>query len=360
MEVFRMDIHVLDSSLNLVGVIDRYTSLIWRPSYYEVGDFELYLDASTENVDVLKKNYYLVRTQDISTDASGNIIYKKVMVIKNHKINTDIEGGDYLTVTGRELKFILNQRIVWTQTNLSGNVATAIERLVNENAISPTDTNRAIPNLVLDESLVIDETITKQITGDKLDEAITEICKTYNLGYDIYIKDKNFMFKLYQGVDRSSTPPYVIFSEEFENILNSEFERVTENYHNTALVAGEGEGTARKTVTVNNENTGLDRYEVYIDDRSSSSNEEDITESEYLEILKEYGVEKLSEYAITEAFTGEVQHDSNFKYGEDYFLGDTVTVTNKYGMSGSVRVLSAIESDDENGTKLIPQFNGGA
>jgi hypothetical protein len=351
-----MDIHILDNSLNLVGVIDTYTSLIWRPAYYDVGDFELYLDASTEHLDLLKKNYYLVRGQDISVDKEGNTIYKKVMVIKNHRINTDIEGGDYLTVTGRELKFILNQRIVWTQTNLKGNVATAIEQLINENAIAPTDTKRAIPNLELDSTLEIPDTITKQITGDSLDVAITEICKTFNLGYDIYIKGNKFMFKLYQGIDRSTVPPYVVFSEEFENILNSEWVRNTENYYNTALVAGEGEGTARKTTTVNPDNSGLDRYEVYIDDRDTSTNDDSITASTYLELLKERGTEKLSEFSVTEAFTGEVQHDYSFKFGVDYYLGDVVTMINKYGMTASVRVLSAIESHDENGEKLIPEF----
>jgi hypothetical protein len=351
-----MDIHILDNSLNLVGVIDTYTSLIWRPAYYDVGDFELYLDASTEHLDLLKKNYYLVRGQDISVDKEGNTIYKKVMVIKNHSINTDIEGGDYLIVTGRELKFILNQRIVWTQTNLKGNVATAIEQLINENAIAPTDTKRAIPNLELDSTLEIPDTITKQITGDSLDVAITEICKTFNLGYDIYIKGNKFMFKLYQGIDRSTVPPYVVFSEEFENILNSEWVRNTENYYNTALVAGEGEGTARKTTTVNPDNSGLDRYEVYIDDRDTSTNDDSITASTYLELLKERGTEKLSEFSVTEAFTGEVQHDYSFKFGVDYYLGDVVTMINKYGMTASVRVLSAIESHDENGEMLIPQF----
>jgi hypothetical protein len=356
MEVFRMDIHILDNNFNLVGVLDTYSSLIWRPSYYEVGDFELYLDACTEHLDLLKKNYYLVRGQDISVDRENNIIYKKVMIIKNHQINTDIEGGDYLTVTGRELKFILNQRIVWRQTNLSGNVATAIERLINENAIAPTDTNRVIPNLELDATLEISDTITKQITGESLDVVITEICKAYNLGYDIYIKNNKFKFKLYKGVDRSTVPPYVVFSEEFENILNSEWIRSTENYYNTALVAGEGEGTARKTTTVNGANSGLDRYEIYVDDRDTSTNDGEISASNYLEVLKEHGVEALSEYAITEAFTGEVQHDYSFKYGEDYYLGDVVTMINKYGMTASVRVLSAIESHDENGEKLIPQF----
>ena len=359
-----MDIHILDNSFNLIGVIDTYTSLIWRPAYYDIGDFELYLDATTENVNLLQPNYYLVRGQDISVDDEGNTTFKKVMVIKNHNISTDIEGGDYLTVTGRELKYILNSRIVWSQTNLTGNVAKAIETLVNNNAIAPTDVNRAIPNLVLDESLVVSDTIEKQITGDKLDGAITEICMAYDIGYDIYIKNKKLIFKLYKGVDRSTTVPRVVFSEEFENILSSEYARATVEYANTTLIGGEGEGVERIYTTVNNTNSGLDRYEVFTDARDISQNkgsEDAIDINTYYKLLAERGLEKLSEHAIIEEFTGEVQHDVNFKYGVDYYLGDTVLIINKYGMTKNVKVLSAIESDDENGTKLIPQFiNGGA
>ena len=63
-----MNIHVLDREFNLVGIIDAYSSVIWTTAYYDVGDFELYLDASTESVELLKKDYYLVRGQDISVD----------------------------------------------------------------------------------------------------------------------------------------------------------------------------------------------------------------------------------------------------------------------------------------------------
>ena len=38
-------------------------------------------------------------------------------------------------------------------------------------------------------------------------------------------------------------------------------------------------------------------------------------------------------------------------------MGDIVTVVNKYGLTKNVQVISAIESIDENGTTLIPQFN---
>jgi hypothetical protein len=363
MEVFNLDIHVLDRDFNLVGVVDAYTSVIWRPAYYDIGDFELYLDATVENVNLLQPNYYVVRGQDISVDDEGNTTFKKVMIIKNHNISTDIEGGDYLTVTGRELKYILNSRIVWSQTNLTGNVAKAIETLVNNNAIAPGNAYRVIPNLELDESLIVSDTIEKQLTGDKLDEAITEICMTYDIGYDVYIKNKKLIFKLYKGVDRSTAVPRVVFSEDFENILSSEYTRSTEVYANTTLVGGEGEGSERIYTTVNNTNSGLDRYEVFTDARDISQNkdsEDTIDINTYYKLLAERGLEKLSEHSIIEEITGEVQHDVNYEYGVDYYLGDTVLIINKYGMTKSVKVLSAIESDDENGTKLIPQFNGGA
>ena len=63
-----MNVYILDRSFNKVGVIDDYTSLIWRPAYYSVGDFELYLRASSEAVALLQKNCYLAREKDMAID----------------------------------------------------------------------------------------------------------------------------------------------------------------------------------------------------------------------------------------------------------------------------------------------------
>ena len=68
------------------------------------------------------------------------------------------------------------------------------------------------------------------------------------------------------------------------------------------------------------------------------------------------GRDGLTEYGKTESFSGSVIPDRNFVYGEDYFLGDIVTVKNAYGMSGAVRVVEAIEVFDENGLRLEPKF----
>ena len=358
-----MNVYILDRSFNKVGIIDDYTSLIWRPAYYSVGDFELYLRASSEAVALLQKNYYLVREKDMAVDESGNTTYKNVMIIKNFHLSTDAEAGDYLTYTGRELKFIFHQRIIWKQTNLNSKVEYALRRLVNENAIAPTDSKRIIPALTLGAEAGLAASIRKQVTGAYLDECIEEICSTYGYGWTVYIKNSSMVFSVYQGTDRSynqNSRPYVIFSDSFDNILNSEYELNSEEYANTALIGGEGEGTARIYTTIGAENEGLDRYELFTDAKDVSQNkdtEDEITLAEYLELLQERGAENLASRVITEGFSGEVISDLTFKYGVDFFLGDTVTVLNGYGISKNVMVLSAIESVDESGTKLIPQFN---
>ena len=358
-----MNVYILDRSFNKVGIIDDYTSLIWRPAYYSVGDFELYLRASSEAVALLQKNYYLVREKDMAVDESGNTTYKNVMIIKNFHLSTDAEAGDYLTYTGRELKFIFHQRIIWKQTNLNSKVEYALRRLVNENAIAPTDSKRIIPALTLGAEAGLAASIRKQVTGAYLDECIEEICSTYGYGWTVYIKNSSMVFSVYQGTDRSynqNSRPYVIFSDSFDNILNSEYELNSEEYANTALIGGEGEGTARIYTTIGAENEGLDRYELFTDAKDVSQNkdtEDEITLAEYLELLQERGAENLASRVITEGFSGEVISDLTFKYGVDFFLGDTVTVLNSYGISKNVMVLSAIESVDETGTKLIPQFN---
>ena len=358
-----MVIRVLDRSFNLLGVVDNYISVIWRPAYYDVGDFELYINASPEVVQLLQKDRYLVRDTDIEVDEAGNVTYTKVMVIKNIALSTDAENGDHLTFTGRELKYLLHQRIVWKQTRMSSRVEYGIRRLVTENAISPTDPNRVIPNLVLGAEAGLSDRMDKQVTGKYLDESITEICATYGYGWEIFIYNTSMVFIVYQGVDRShnqSERPYVKFSDEFDNILNSEYQMQSEGYANTALIGGEGEGTARIYTSVGDSNSGLERYETFTDGSGISQNkgnENEIPLDEYLLLLQETGKESLAEMAITEGFSGEVISDGAFKYGVDFFIGDTVTVINHYGISKDVMVLSAIESQDETGTKLIPQFN---
>lgn len=352
-----MDLYLLNSNYEKIAVIDNYQSIIWTLRYFTPGDFELYTPARPELLQMLQVDYMLVRDFDCIGDE-----YHNVMLIRNIEIQSDAETGDNLIVTGQCLKSIVARRIVAEQTNLDGTVTSCIRTLITENIINPEDTDRAINNFTLGTDSVNNPPSMKmQITGDNLAQAIAEIGATYGYGWDVFIKAGNLVFYIYEGADRSfnqNTNPHVVFSTEYDNLLSSNYKENRDNYANVAIVAGEGEGTARKKATVGTA-SGLDRIEIWVDERNTSSNDGEITPTEYMNLLEAAGEEKLAETEITTEFTGEIIPDVNFIFGVNYYLGDIVQIENDYGISKAARITEIIASKDENGENVIPTFEEG-
>lgn len=346
-----MDLYILNKSLETAGIIDVFTSLIWTKRYFSAGDFELHLPATKENVNLLQSGNYVKRLDDDT-----------VMIIEKIQITTDAETGNFLTVSGRSLESLLARRIVWKQTVFIGAFNEFIKKLLDENIIAPIISNRKINNFVYDNTNSFTERIPKMLTGDNLYTAIVEACTSYNIGWKITLNDnKQFVFSLYQGVDRSynqSVNPYVIFSPEYDNLINSNYQRDTTEFANVALIAGEGEGNARKTQTVSNGTpTGIDRFEIFVDAKNASSNtEEEISVTEYNEMLSEQGFEALNEKNIITAFGGELETTGVFKYKDDWNIGDTIQIENEYGLTATSQILEIIENEDTSGYRIIPTF----
>lgn len=350
-----MNIFVLDKNLDAISVMDTYGSLIWTERFNQYGDFEIYTLMSDGILDVVKRDYYLQRGDS-----------DRLMIIETIKINSDVEEGNTLTVTGRSLESILDRRIVWGQKSISGNLQNGIQTLLNENIISPSDPNRKISNFIFEVS--DDPEITKleieaQYTGDNLYDVISNICSERGIGFKVYYNGdtKQFIFKLYAGQDRSYDQienPYVIFSPYFENILNSNYVESSASLKNVTLIGGEGEGTERKYTSVGTV-TGLDRRELFTDARDISSDTEDkiLTDAEYTAQLQQRGNEKLAENSITTSFEGEIDTTTMFRYGEDFFNGDIVQIENEYGHRSKVRILEIVTSDNDDGFYVYPTFS---
>ena len=343
--------YLLDENLNFMSPIESYQSAIWTTRYYKPGDFELYLPATTEILNLIKRDCYLVRDDD----------FTQAMIIENIQITTSIEDGNFLTITGKCLKSILDRRIILKQTTVNGNVEKCIRRLITENAITPTMSARKIDNLILGAELGITDTMNSQYTGDNLGEVVSKICINYGLGYDILLDldKKQFIFILFKGSDRSynqNKNPFIVFSNEFDNLLSTNYINNNENYKNVAIVAGEGEGLDRKIFTVGTA-TGLKRYELFVDSRDSSTKEDEpITEDEYNAILAEKGKEALTETIITESIEGELEPHYTYQFNRDYFLGDIVEVVNEYGLTMQPQITEVIESEDDNGKNVVVTF----
>lgn len=349
---------VLDENLIMAGILDEYESAIWTDRYNRYGDFEIYTVASTEILELMRPDRYLIRDDS-----------EHVMIIEDIEIGTDVEIGNTVIIRGRSLESILDRRIIWTQTTFNNKMLrNIILSLLDQNAISPSDSKRKIHRLYFDGGLEEDPIGTismyAQYTGDNLYDVIHDLCLSINIGFKITINDvyKKFAFRLYNGVDRSydqTILPMVEFSQNFGNLVNSNYIYSKKTERNVALVLGEGEGKARKRQVVIpkglEEKSDLTRRELLVDARDISSDE--TSTSFYNAMLKQRGYERLAENTETRAFDGKAETTQRFRYNEHFKMGDICELENEYGITEKVRVIEYIYSESKsNGIENYPTF----
>ena len=351
-----MDISVLDSSFNLVRVIDVYKSLLWTTRFADAGEFELTMNMTPGALSEVRCGSYLVLDDPT-----------RPMVIEQIEINTDQEGGNLCVVSGKTLETLLTRRIVWEQTILTGGMQDGLLQLFNKNLISPANTDRAIPGFsfeVSNNELITSQLIDAQYEGEDLFTITKKLCEETSLGFRVTTPSSgNFVFGLYTGIDRSysqTTNSYVVFSPEFENLDHTNYLETEADYKTVARVGGEGEGTAKKYTSVSRgPDVGIDRREMYVSATGTSTNPGDTTpvpKAEYTKHLRKKGVEALGEKRIFTGFDGEVDPAITYEYGVDYELGDIVQIENEYGLTGSSRIIEYIRSIEENLVKTYPTF----
>lgn len=255
------DIYVLDKNLEYVGIVDTYKSLIWSSRYKELGDCELYVEANQKMISLLQKDYYLIRSDD-----------EMVCQIKKIELDTNSETGDFLIVTGRDVKGYLDQRIVWSTMTCDGNLESFILEMVANTLISPALTGRKLLKengtqlLYLATPSGFTEATTEQVSYKNVGEKVREYCNSYGWGYKVFMANQVLNFKLYKGTDRSNS---VVFSDDYENLATTKYVVNNTNLGNVALVAGEGEGSERSR-NVSGYAEGTDRYEIYVDAKDIS------------------------------------------------------------------------------------------
>ena len=363
-----MDLLILDDDLSSIAIIDTYTSLIWTDRFDDAGDFELYLPVTEEAVSILKPDRFVYNNDSVAifVDDDGNTHeYHNLMVIEEVRITSDIEEGDHLCVTGRSLVSLLDRRVVWNQKNFEAiGVEDTIYELFEKNAEAPSVVERILPNVYWANSYDPDINqiaVTGQWLGQSLFETIRDICQESKIGFQMAMDESNrFVFQLYKGTDRSfkqTTNPYIVFSPNFENIINSEFTENRKEYKNVALVTGEEQGTS-KTRTVAGDYTlqGLARRETYVDASSISRTTDDGTMSvtKYKAALLKEGEKTLKDYRVKKAFDGEIEASRSFVFGTDFFLGDAVEFADSYGNEARTRVAEYIMKQDDNGYSAYP------
>lgn len=337
-------------SFDKIAVIDNATSVIWVKRYADCGEFEIYISATSELLNLLLEGVLFV-TRDGDETA---------MCIEKIQLTTDPEAGDFIIISGRSAECILARRVVKQQTILSGTAEDAIRQLLTDNLVNPLDGNRRVDIISLSEENGWTDSIDTQITGDDLLTATRDICTSYGYGFKLAYEDGKFVFYLYKGQDRSygqSDNSFVIFSPQFENLITSEYIKDDSETAEYAYIAGEGEGINRKIETASvGEFKGLNRREMWVDARDISSNDGEISDTEYKTQLQRKGYEELASRKTVMKFNGTIANTTNFVYKKDYFLGDKVSLENQYGIKADVFITEICETEDETGYSIVPSF----
>ena len=355
------EIRVLNKNLEFDGIIDIYESFIWTERFNECGDFELYTQMNPYILDTVQIGDYL----EIADS-------EYIMVVESVVLDHDYEQGNHITIKGRSVESILDRRVIWDYCIFDNvGLGSLIKTLLTNSIINPTDTSRRIDNFVFDEP--IDESIENirlqsvQFYGENLYSVISALCQTYKIGFKITIGESTqegdpdkLIFSLYSGKDLTYAQdinPYVVFSPEYDNVLNTNFINSDQAYKNICLVLGEGEGKDRTAIKVNTnqENiTGINRREMSISESITSSGQDSF--EPYEKQLYEKGKEALLSNQFLESYDAQINPRPIYIYGIDYGLGDIVQIRNDFGLESVTRVSEYIRSYSTSGIDTYPTF----
>jgi Siphovirus ReqiPepy6 Gp37-like protein len=353
-----MEVYILDDSLRRSEVVDRFESLIWTERYTAYGDFELVTHSTSANRSLFPLGTRLALNES-----------ERVMQIDTIENKLDADGKRMLTISGRSLESILEDRIasdsilgtnLHPKWNLSGKPADIARSIFNAICRTgyPSSTER-IPNL---EAIIANPPFTRPEPSDIVNvsfepttvyKAIQDICLAYDIGFSLTrIGDTGLLrFRVWTGDDRTlyqTNFKPVIFSHEMDNLENISELTSDALYKNTCYVITKTGVQVFYAPGIDPSVSGFERRAMMV------KYDGDETGTTLTTIAQQMAYEELAKARRVTAFDGEIPQRGSYKYNRDYRLGDLVELRNSDGISSQMRVTEQIFSSDHEGDKSYP------
>lgn len=332
-----MELRIYDKELNLLGIIENQKSLIWTRRYNKAGEFMAYFPLTDDNIRLIKIDNLISFRGANEAGVIEDVIMR----------STNIER--VIIASGRFLISYLDRRLIRPTYNFTGRTEIAMRQMI-QNAV-------AIPLVEMGALQGFTDTIEFQATYKNLLSYESKLSVYSNIGFRFRpdFTNKKIYFETYRGLDRTrgqTERPFVEFSDRFDNLSSVENRKNTQLLKNVGYVGGEGEGSERVFITIGDDTlTGLERREMFVDARDISSM--DITQAEYLEALRTRGYEKMNEQIFSDSYDVTTVPTGNYKYKDDYDLGDIVTIRKTdWNLTTNLRI-TEIQEVYEHGTATV-------
>ena len=357
-----MELHLLDNIMRRIEVVDRFESLIWTERFTAFGDFELVLQATQAN-----RALFPIGTRMVHNESD------RIMTVETIENKTDSEGRSILTVSGRSLEQILEDRVAtdsmanlttnpnWVLTGTPGVIARKIfTDICKLGILSSSDIIPFQESVFYTQQYTAPEPstqITLTIELMTVYDAIKDICEAYGLGFSLArVADKpEIRFQVFPGNDRTLAQdvfPPVVFSHDLENLDNTTALKTVEGYKNVAYVFAKNGSVVVYAPGTDATMTGFERRVMYIKHDGDEPAGAALTA-----LLTQKGYDALALSRGLSAFDGEIPQRGSYKYGQDYYLGDIVEMRNADGVSSRMRVTEQIFVSDAEGDRSYPTLS---
>lgn len=266
-----MEIRFYTPELNLIGIMENQTSLLWTRKFYEPGSFQLITPITPYNVKLCKLRNII--TIDGADEAA---VIECVTLRQEH-------SRRIITCVGRFLDSYLDRRLIRPSSITSDNPTYSYVGTI-EGAMRDVFSNMTVPlPIELGTNNNFPGTVEFDATYKNVLVYMEKLSRAGNIGFKVTpdFTNKTLTFDTYMGKDHSvhqSERIRVIFSEYFENISTIKYQLDERMYKNVFYIGGSGTGVARKYSLLGvDEIYGLDRREHFV----SSDINDDLTQYIY-------------------------------------------------------------------------------
>lgn len=351
------------------GILDVFESLTVNWRYYTYSQFSLKILLEDVQKIIFNNSEEIQRRKDIlfSLFISDNILNINDVYFYIDRVVCDDSTKGEVVISGKSLRAKSLKRIVYRIYHQTKKPEQIIYDHLNNEVVNPSQASRKIQYLsITSPGTLSTSTVDYQNSYGVVCDEVDALCSTYDIGIRetaTNLQNPHNKLEIVKGKDLSDV---VEFNVDFDNLLSESYESSNFDEATMAWVFGEGDGSARLNVKLNDNLAGLEREEIYVDARDIQKQTQDgsgkditLTDSQYKAALTSRGIAKLAEQEEVLTLNGDIDLESDlFVYGKDYELGDRVRFTSKLFNLTKTSVLAGIdETWDNTGHHMSPLWD---
>lgn len=319
-------VKIRDENLDIVGVLDDYTSLQMIPRFNAVGAFVVEMNAASSQA------HFMVPGNGLIISRGGAVIMSGTIREPNWTKSSSDGGDGKLTVNGVDDMALLAGATCWpnptaaagSQTDdtytISGVVAgNALRTLVDLNIGPGAHADRKIANLTLAAATGLGSSVTKQLNQfDNLLTVLQEIAKIDTLGFRVVQVGANLEFQVYEPSDLSQTAK---FTFGLGNLTDASYSVTYPTCTKAVVVAG-GNTSPRVVQIYTRADAAFPGpwVEQFVDKTGVDSASVDLAAQ-----MDQAADEALTSGAAQTNLTMNPIDTPGLQFGVDYTVGDTIT-----------------------------------